>query len=714
MVPPIYKFHDVEEFAIRHREATEIETGIETGKLRAFNNEQQVYEAWVLKKSPWSTYTILADLDGMKYVLPSVGKGFSIRFADEPDGETWLSCRREIEETDVIDHQPGRDLYELEVEVSPNIQKKLKQFLVPLFGSIDKPKLSKVPKKPILIHIRLVMSTATPKCEVGALDILMQKGASQQSQDAFAYLLDFKPPTWAIDFFSLFPHLRDTNQIPSEAARNAVQKNIGRFDEDQMAAFNSLSVLKCGVCFVPGGPGAGKTTWSLSVATAAQAGPIPVKVLILVDINKTADDVADRVRALYNQLGLKKTVIRLGNWARQGDFTKGFLMMFGQPTSANPDHAPTLDEAAWQRFCTGFPNPEQAHVEVLKIIGGAPHTLKWRQKHREPFRQSLIPLYRETLLEADCIVTTPVTARYHLAGSYEPDIIVFDECGHARELSVMISLAYFQPAVWFFTGDHRQTEPYVEASDHISPYASQLRVSTMERADVCNAIPYQLLINHRAYGGLERLASELFYAGVMRSDKSGDDVFPPSTMYLLTWLGELAGGKLMSSTPRLLIANASTQRSQQAGTSSFHPGHQRFVVEQIQRLLVDQKFVQAGSNLRGTIMVISPYREAVFRYRQAIKEVIARAQRRRIRVMTTDTAQGQEADVVFLDMVKEFPTRHVANPKRLCVSLTRAKQAEIILMEEGLKRRFDGPRYLELVWKRCSHGIDGTLARKAL
>jgi hypothetical protein len=65
-------------------------------------------------------------------------------------------------------------------------------------------------------------------------------------------------------------------------------------------------------------------------------------------------------------------------------------------------------------------------------------------------------------------------------------------------------------------------------------------------------------------------------------------------------------------------------------------------------------------------------------------------------------------------MVKEFPTRHVANPKRLCVSLTRAKQAEIILMEEGIKRRFDGPRFLELVWERCLRGIDGTHVWKAL
>ncbi|KAK3363317.1 hypothetical protein B0T25DRAFT_562339 [Lasiosphaeria hispida] len=40
---------------------------------------------------------------------------------------------------------------------------------------------------------------------------------------------------------------------------------------------------------------------------------------------------------------------------------------------------------------------------------------------------------------------------------------------------------------------------------------------------------------------------------------------------------------------------------------------------------------------------------------------------------TIDTALGQETDFVFIDMVREYPSAHLDNPKRLCVGITRAR-----------------------------------------
>lgn len=50
----------------------------------------------------------------------------------------------------------------------------------------------------------------------------------------------------------------------------------------------------------------------------------------------------------------------------------------------------------------------------------------------------------------------------------------------------------------------------------------------MERAAANSAIAHQLLVHHRAYGGLERLASNLFYDGKMRSGKTRAALFPGS------------------------------------------------------------------------------------------------------------------------------------------------------------------------------------------
>src|SRR4051794_2318718 len=99
----------------------------------------------------------------------------------------------------------------------------------------------------------------------------------------------------------------------------------------------------------------------------------------------------------------------------------------------------------------------------------------------------------------------------------------------------------------------------------------------MERADRNDAVSYQLLVNHRAYGGLEHLASELFYDGAMRSEKEAGEVFPPSARHLQEWLEALTAGKECSGTlrvPRLLVVGNSYESK--TGTSFWNPGHHDF------------------------------------------------------------------------------------------------------------------------------------------
>lgn len=58
---------------------------------------------------------------------------------------------------------------------------------------------------------------------------------------------------------------------------------------------------------------------------------------------------------------------------------------------------------------------------------------------------------------------------------------------------------------------------------------------------------------------------------------------------------------------------------------------------------------------------------------------------RRIEARTIDTVQGGEADFVFLDLVRSEATEFTDDPNRLCVALTRARQAEVVLMHPGSK-----------------------------
>lgn len=69
-----------------------------------------------------------------------------------------------------------------------------------------------------------------------------------------------------------------------------------------------------------------------------------------------------------------------------------------------------------------------------------------------------------------------------------------------------------------------------------------------------------------------------------------------------------------------------------------------------------------------------------------------------------DTAQGHQSDVVFLDMVRTRGPGFMDDARRLCVAITRARQAELIVMNPWmLRRRVDGRlrdiEYLMLMWR---------------
>jgi regulator of nonsense transcripts 1 len=739
-VEPIIKFADAHEFRVRHAEATKAEFDIQKRKVDWFNKKNPVLDAWVITAPPakqsWMGYILRVHLDGKRedIGLPGIGQSCKLRLVkSDKTSSSWFSCRTGAEIVNL--NQTWNNLTEF-VAYPPETEiEKFEDCLVPLLdGSLPAKTLHKNNKKAIKVQLHLEASKATMLAELGALERLTMGRASTAGAMAFSYLMDFKEPRRTSDLTTSFPHLANLEEVADSRVRQELREVIDGFDDDQRKAFAGISHLAAQICFVPGGPGSGKTWWSLTMAFLAQSGGKRCQTLYLLDITKPVDDAADRMYAMCRKFDSEKSVIRVHGWPfadvgtidveedlqddgkvprtlRHADFTEGFLRAMRPILPRDVEKAPTLDERAWECFSD---QPEK-YGEVDSALGkvlAADHDAQDSLADMSLLRASLISLYSEVLNQADFIATTPVTAP-RLHGTFNPDIVIFDECAHARELSTMISLAYFNPKAWFFVGDHRQTEPFVGT---YSKYAPQLKMSTMERADKAEAVSYQLLVNHRAYGGLERLASGLFYDGAMRSEKEGDELLPPSVKHLRHWLSTLAtGNKLLGDlrVPRLIVSGWRGSEEQQ-GTSSWNPKHQEFIMKQVDALLHDRAFVQIDSSEPGTIMILSPYKAAVQHYEGSIKRLPTRQMKRRVQVRTVDTAQGQEADVVFLDMVRTRASTHTENAKRLCVALTRARQAEIIMMNRTMVDNHmygmdECPKNLNAVWRKCQSGEEGAV-----
>ena len=200
----------------------------------------------------------------------------------------------------------------------------------------------------------------------------------------------------------------------------------------------------------------------------------------------------------------------------------------------------------------------------------------------------------------------------------------------------------------------------------------------MERAARAEAIDCQLLVNHRAYGNLSDLGSHLFYEGKLTSSFKTCERFPSSVVHLRDlYLNPMVAPFRLDS-PRLIV-HVKGASEEQHGTSFYNPAHVNFVFKMVQRLLSDKKF-------KGKILIISPYREQVVRYRAVMRAFHVE----RVEVRTVETVQGGEASVVFFDLTRERSTPFNNESHRLAVSLTRAQEAEIIIMHEKQARERAG------------------------
>ncbi|KAK4219022.1 P-loop containing nucleoside triphosphate hydrolase protein [Rhypophila decipiens] len=159
----------------------------------------------------------------------------------------------------------------------------------------------------------------------------------------------------------------------------------------------------------------------------------------------------------------------------------------------------------------------------------------------------------------------------------------------------------------------------------------------------------------------------------------------------------------------------------------WNPSNHNWVMSRVRELLGDPMFLQTDCSKPGTILILSLYGDSFQKYRSALDKTFDTTKRSRVEARTLGTAQGAEADVVFIDMVKDIPSPFSNDQKRLCVALTRARQAEVIMMTSGMAGLYRPDKFkfypnnkypdrfkfypdnLQAIYQGCLHGKHGTL-----
>ncbi|KAK4227037.1 P-loop containing nucleoside triphosphate hydrolase protein [Podospora fimiseda] len=760
-VRPIYDFDSPAEFARRHKAGTKNEFEADQKSVYALNKKNTAFTAWVLSRlrqtNKRAEYLFIVKADE-EVRLPTIGEICRLRIALE-DGSTsrfWEAHRVEwpsgiegvtnttggkvavfvvtISKSDTFEDlapliapaAPFEDGNSIDGTATPTSSSDTSHY----DDTLHEPAINMQLKKEnaVKVNFLLIPSEATKDSELGALELLYGPHANctERQEKAFEYFVTLRNPDFYVNLYKLLPHMHKTVADPN-FRKTKLGEMFSALNHQQRDAFlQGFANLPCGICVLPGGPGAGKTHFNLFTIAMAQLSPITryrhaqnqdanpsAKVLFIVDMNSPVDDVANRMVRLYHDLGMNKQVIRMKGWgaevkmssklneaedAKAGgdemmhvDFTNSFIQLMRTMTlglglnSNRTCQAPTLDEAAWDRFERLKKTKYQALAEFLE-------TELWENEEVIPFRfrRLVYNLYSDTLAAADFIATTPVAAHNHFKGMFRPDLVYFDESPHARELCNLIAIANFDPMAWIFCGDYRQTVPFVGSGEN--EFADQMRVSMMERAARCQGIiQHELLINHRSFGGLHQLASFLWYGERMTSG-TPDNTVP------------LVRGKPVD-VPRLVVHLKDCPRPQKDGTSFWNPAHAAWVMDRVKELLVDPKFLQPRRKELGTILIIAPYKKAFEHYKKEVKKLPTWA-RKRVEARTVDVVQGHEADFIFLDLVRGSSNAFLDNANRLCVAITRARLGEIIMMHPNMPKdshfRFRA-HYINRMYEKCKY-----------
>ncbi|KAL0937581.1 nonsense-mediated mRNA decay protein [Colletotrichum truncatum] len=762
----VHSFLSREEFARVHREGTVIEMANEEITYSRFNNNATQRNAWVITPLPGSPSLISSDLQTRWIVLVELPKEHDKVFPDEGEdcsigfkhdflfaGRSFnpgmLKAQRipnPFNQLDEPNQLYGHAAFSVTMDymkdtITKQIYHPLEAISIPRLGSSHR-LMELTPENAVKVILRVTPQFITHETELKALAFLMDHNRDlslleKRASQTFEYILDFrKPPSFWVNLFQELPHMESPSDNP--LTPNSLRLLYEHLNSDHKKVYEQLHNIPAGLALILGCPGAGKTALNAFIAAMALSQPIVetvdgkrikrlAKILYVLDVNDPCDDAANRVYRTCKEADLPALVIRVRGCAREmsrstklhpsqkagnkevkstPDFTFGFLKqarLAQQNTIARRDFtkAPSLDEAAWEMYEANTCQYKGLSTLLMKLNEGATKT----KRTVKELKARVSRLYFDVIKKADFIATTPVGVSGQLSTHFKPDIVFVDEAAHARELTSLVPLAFSPARAYIFTGDTRQTRPFVQGASMTkfeimekglrkNPYAKQLMISTMERADLAGGLSSKLLITHRMYGNLHLLASELFYDGLLKSGISNTDRFPKVVQHIQTWLQQFAHDQNLV-VPRLLINHCAAQEETER-KSFYNPVHETFITQRCLELLCDQEFRRVDKpDEPGRVLIITPYKAALFRYKQFTASLPPHLRGRldieqrhaAMEARTVDSAQGHEADFVFIDTVRTKTAGFLDDPKRLCVMFTRARIGEMILMHEGMTMR---------------------------
>ena len=392
------------------------------------------------------------------------------------------------------------------------------------------------------------------------------------------------------------------------------------------------------VAVVHGPPGTGKTT--TLVAAIVELAKLDKKILITAPSNAATDHLLQQCV----QAGLKG--VRIGNVAKVEEDNQA--MTIDALLARDPDfkRIRELKKRAIEfkkmggKYKRSFGKEEADQRRLLF------QEAKNLQKEARDWEQYLIEKHIE---ESQVVAATLIGANHGLIKERKWDVVVIDEAGQALAPACLVAIAHADKVV--LAGDPHQLPPTVKSNQlAVKPlHTTLLDVVVKNNPEAVFFLDTQYRMNNT----IMHFSNLKFYQERLKAHDSVQDQSwhegQPPVVFLDT-------------------AGCGFEEHKGAeGESLQNEEEIRMILQHLERWSVGQ---------HHGIAVISPYRAQVTRMQEALKDMP------NLEVNTIDSFQGQEADVVYISLVRsnaEGEIGFLKDYRRMNVAMTRAKKGLIVI-----------------------------------
>jgi ATP-dependent RNA/DNA helicase IGHMBP2 len=412
---------------------------------------------------------------------------------------------------------------------------------------------------------------------------------------------------------------------------------LNQLNNSQQQAVHGI-LCQQDIAVVHGPPGTGKTT--TLVAAIVELAKQDKKILITAPSNAATDHLLQQCV----QAGLRG--VRIGNVAKVEEDNQA--MTIDALLARDPDfkRIRELKKRAIEfkkmgaKYKRSFGKEEADQRRLLF------QEAKNLQKEARDWEQYLIEKHID---ESQVVAATLIGSNHSFIKDKKWDVVVIDEAGQALAPACFVAMAHAEKVI--LAGDPHQLPPTVKSS-HLSVKPLHTTLLDVIVKNNTNAV-FFLDTQYRMNETIMHYSNLKFYQERLKAHES---------VQSQCWHEEQP--------PVVFLDTAGCGFEEQKGDE----GESLQNEEEIRMIL--QHMERWSTNQNHEIAVISPYRAQVTRMQEALKELS------NIEVNTIDSFQGQEADVVYISLVRSNADGEIGflkDYRRMNVAMTRAKKGLIVI-----------------------------------